>query len=184
DHTKAIYVPETMPLQEIENAFKSMKMIPELRQEITTYIKTSANVEKDYNKRRLTELYCENTKIETRISRLKYLFLDGDIKQEEYKETRSELEQTRENNMKEIEAHNKTDDSFTNMLIALIELAFNAHKTFIGSTIAEKRNLVNLVFANLTLKPKKLDFMLRPPFDTFVEIPKNEEWRTLKDSNL
>ncbi|HJD60034.1 MAG TPA: recombinase family protein, partial [Rickettsia endosymbiont of Omalisus fontisbellaquei] len=47
DHTKAIYVPETMPLQEIENAFKSMKMIPELRQEITTYIKTSANVEKD-----------------------------------------------------------------------------------------------------------------------------------------
>jgi len=183
DHTKAIYVPETMPLQEIENAFKSMKMIPELRQEITTYIKTSANVEKDYNKRRLTELYCENTKIKTRISRLKYLFLDGDIKQEEYKETRSELEQTRENNMKEIEAHNKTDDSFTNMLIALIELASNAHKTFTGSTIAEKHNLVNLVFANLTLKPAKLELMLRPPFDTFVEIPKNEEWCTREESN-
>lgn len=55
---------------------------------------------------------------------------------------------------------------------------------YTGSTISEKRNLINLVFANLTLKPEKLDFKLRSPFDTFVQIAKTEEWRALKDSNL
>ncbi|CAK6510553.1 MAG: hypothetical protein IRF12RH_02665 [Rickettsia helvetica] len=38
------------------------------------------------------------------------------------------------------------------------------------SNIAEKCNLVNLVFVNLTLKPEKLDFMLSPSLSTFVEI--------------
>ncbi|MCZ6883773.1 hypothetical protein [Rickettsia helvetica] len=68
-------------------------------------------------------------------------------------------------------------------VIDVIQIAANAYQTFKSSTIIEKRNLVNLVFANQTLKPEKLDFMLRPPFDTFVEIPKNEEWRTREESN-
>jgi len=184
DHTKAIYVPETIPLKDVENVFKSMQLRPELRKEVITHIKTSANVEKDYHKRRLTELYTENTKIETRIGRLMDCYLDGELSKEEHEAKRLELKQKRENNIKEIEAHNKADDSFANMLISLVELASNAHQTFTGSTIAEKHNLVNLVFANLTLKPEKLDFMLRSPFDTFIQIPKTSEWCTLKDSNL
>ncbi|MFY9589555.1 hypothetical protein [Rickettsia endosymbiont of Halotydeus destructor] len=39
DHTKAIYIPEKIPLQEVENVFKSMKLTPEFRQEVITYIK-------------------------------------------------------------------------------------------------------------------------------------------------
>ncbi len=47
---------------------------------------------------------------------------------------------------------------------------------FQGSTIEEKRNLINFVFANLELKPGKLEYTLRPPFDVFVNLGKNEEW--------
>ncbi|HJD55360.1 MAG TPA: recombinase RecB [Rickettsia endosymbiont of Pyrocoelia pectoralis] len=93
------------------------------------------------------------------------------------------MKQKREDNIKEIEALNKADDSFTKMLITLVELASDAYQNFIGSTIEKKRNLVNLVFANLKLKPEKPLFMLHSPFDVFVEIPKTSEWRTREESN-
>ena len=138
------------------------------------HVKTSANAEKDYHKKRLSELQAESTKIETRIGRLMDLFLDGELSKEDHEAKRLELIQKRENTLKEIEAHNKADDSFANMLISLVELASNAYQAFTGSAIAEKRRLVNLVLASRILKPEKLDFILRPPFDTFIEIPKNE----------
>ncbi|MFY9589648.1 recombinase family protein [Rickettsia endosymbiont of Halotydeus destructor] len=176
NHAKAIYVPETIALQEVENVFKSMKLSRELLQEVITYIKTSANAEKDYHKKRLSELYAENTKLKTRMDRLMDLFLDGELSKAEHEEKRQQLAQKREDTIKEIEAHNKADDNFARMLISLVELASDAHQTFIGSTIAEKRSLVNLVFSNLSLNGEKLDFMLRPPFDSFIEIPKTGEW--------
>ncbi|HJD67117.1 MAG TPA: recombinase family protein [Rickettsia endosymbiont of Bembidion lapponicum] len=183
DHTKAIYVPETIALQKVENVFKSMKLIPELRQEVITYIKTSANAQKDYQKKRITELNTENTKIGTRISNLTISYADGDIKREVFTKILPELEKKREDNLKEIEAHYKADKNFSEMLISLVELASDAHQTFIGSTVTEKRHLINLVFANLTLKPEKLDYTLRSPFDVFVKIPETKEWWRQRESN-
>ncbi|KJV62753.1 cassette chromosome recombinase B domain protein [Rickettsia amblyommatis str. Ac/Pa] len=49
--------------------------------------------------------------------------------------------------------------------------------------MSEKRRLVNLIFGNLILKPEKLDFMLRLPFDTLVNLPKNGEWYPRPDLN-
>ena len=45
-----------------------------------------------------------------------------------------------------------------------------AGKTFKGSTLEEKRKLINLVFQNLELKGHRLEFTLRPPFDQFVKM--------------
>ncbi len=43
--------------------------------------------------------------------------------------------------------------------------------------------LIDLVFANLTIKPQKLDYTLCSPFDVFVKIPKNGEWWRQRESN-
>ncbi|WP_341788253.1 hypothetical protein [Rickettsia endosymbiont of Lasioglossum villosulum] len=43
--------------------------------------------------------------------------------------------------------------------------------------------LIDLVFANLTLKHEKLDYSLCSPFDVFVEIIKNDEWWRQRESN-
>ncbi|ABV79430.1 Cassette chromosome recombinase B [Rickettsia bellii OSU 85-389] len=180
---KAIHIPEEKVLIKVEKVFKSMVLSPELRQEVISYIKTSADAEKDYHKRRLTELYAENTKIKTRMDRLMDYFLDGELSKEDHEAKRAELIQKREKTIKEIEAHNKADDSFAKMLISLVELASDAYGAFKSSTIAEKRRLVNLVFANLFLNGEKLDFKLRLPFDTFINIPKSSEWWVIVDSN-
>jgi hypothetical protein len=43
--------------------------------------------------------------------------------------------------------------------------------------------LIDSVFANLTLKPKKSNYSLRSMFDAFVEITKNDEWWPWSESN-
>ena len=48
----------------------------------------------------------------------------------------------------------------------------------------KKRRLINLVLSTVKLNGRKLEYTLRPPFDMFVKLPKNEEWHALQDSNL
>ena len=51
------------------------------------------------------------------------------------------------------------------------------------SKIDKKRQLINLVLSTKKLNGQKLEFTLCPPFDQFVKIGKNGEWRTREESN-
>ena len=82
-----------------------------------------------------------------------------------------------------MENHNNADDNFMECLITLLKLAFKAGETFKGSTISEKRDLINMVFWNLELKGYRLVYSLRPPFDAFVKTAKNGEWYPRPDLN-
>ncbi|CAG7825169.1 unnamed protein product, partial [Allacma fusca] len=110
------------------------------------------------------------------MDRLTNLFLDGDIDKKTHEEKREEFTKRREELMRELENHNGADDSFAKTLISSAELASRAAATFKSSNVEEKRQLVNIVFSNLTLKSQKLEFTLRSSFDLFVKLPKNDEW--------
>ncbi len=83
-----------------------------------------------------------------------------------------------------MESNNRADNNFAETLITMLQLVSGAGKTFKGSTVEEKRKLINLVFDNLELNGQKLVYTLRSPFDAFVKTAKTGEWRALKDSNL
>jgi len=104
------------------------------------------------------------------------IFLDGDTSKEVHEEKREQLIKRREEIIQEIEINNRADDNFSKCLISLVQIASGAFETFKSSTTQEKRKLVNFVFANLKLNGHKLDFTLRPLFDTFTKLPKNEKW--------
>jgi len=129
-------------------------------------------------------LHSEHTKILNRMDNLTDLFLDGDMDKKTYEAKRDQLAGKRDKILVEIESHTRADDNFAETLVRLIELACGALEKFKGSTTEEKRALINLVFANLKLKGHKLVYTLRPPFDMFVNLGKNGEWRTRKESNL
>nr|WP_253308246.1 hypothetical protein [Rickettsia endosymbiont of Ceutorhynchus assimilis] len=174
---------EEVLLKEVEKVFKSMQLKPDLLEEIQLYIKDSANAEKDYHKQRLSALYAEDTKIKTRVGRLMDLYLDGELDKKTHEDKHLQLIQKKEEIIREIEAHHKADNSFAKTLISLIELASNTFDRFTGSTVEDKRGLVNLVFANLELNSEKLDYNLRPPFNNFVNLSENNDWRTREESN-
>ncbi|WP_342278736.1 MULTISPECIES: recombinase RecB [unclassified Candidatus Tisiphia] len=101
------------------------------------------------------------------IDKIENLFLQRE-------EKHKQLIQKRKDIIREIENHTNTDDKFSELLINLVELASRVFASFKGSTIERKRKLINLVFGNLKLKDRKLDFMLRPQFNAFVKCTKIE----------
>ena len=179
-----MYVKEEKMIEKVQEVFDSMHLEPESLEKAIEAIKGSSDAEKDYHKQRVKELQAEYTKIQNRMDRLTDLFLDGEFDDKEYKQKRKQLEQKRSDIIKEMESNNRADNNFADGLITMLQLASNASKKFKGSTVEEKRKLINLVFDNLELNGHKLVYTLRSPFDAFVKTAKNGEWCTLEDSNL
>jgi hypothetical protein len=70
-----------------------------------------------------------------------------------------------------IEQHQIGDDAFRTTLEALISVASRAADLFERSKAEQKRKLVSLVFSNLRLSGKKLEYTMRSPFDLMVNRP-------------
>lgn len=82
-----------------------------------------------------------------------------------------------------LENYDEADDKFTNVTSMLINIASEACETFKGSSIPQKREILNFVFSNLKLKAGKLDYSLRFPFDVFEKTSNRTEWLPGPDSN-
>lgn len=102
---------------------------------------------------------------------------------EEYEEDKYKLTTRRDKVMLEIAEYNKGDDSFTEKMIDVLNLVANAHQYFNLSNVERKRRLIKTVFSTIKLTGKKLDFMLNPPFDSFIKVSKIDEWLPGPDSN-
>jgi len=59
----------------------------------------------------------------------------------------------------------------------LFELTDKAYDLFMGSELAERRQLLTLVLQNLKLDGKKVLWELRKPFDLIVEATDSIKWR-------
>ncbi len=181
---KKIFVKEEEVIKQIEDIFRSMHIEPETLKKVIEYVKSSADGERYYYKTRITELNKELTRIKAKLDKLMDFFLEDKINQKEHDEKRNQLIRRRGIIMMELEEHNNADDNFTENMINVLNLAANAHKTFLLSINEKKRKLIKLVLSTVKLNGRKLEFTLRPPFDTFVETAKNGEWRTREESNL
>ncbi len=177
-----VFVKEEIILKEVEQIFASMHVEPELLSKIVEYIKGSAASERDYYKTRILELNKELNSIKCKIDKLMDFFLEDKISEKEHDDKRAQLITRREKIMDELDAHNNADDSFNDTIIDVLNLASNAHEIFRLSTNEKKRKLINLVLSTVKLNGQKLVYTLRPPFDMFVNLGKNEEWRGVVDN--
>ncbi len=73
--------------------------------------------------------------------------------------------------------YDEADDKITDTASTLITLASEAYETFKGSTIAEKRELLNFMFSNLTLEGCKLHYVLAFPFTEMQKVANCADWR-------
>ena len=100
----------------------------------------------------------------------------GRITQNEYDEKARVLKTQQAEIATRIEQHQTGDDAFRTTLEALISVASRAADLFERSKTEQKRKLVSLVFSNLRLNGKKLDYSLRSPFDLMVDRPNHASW--------
>ena len=64
--------------------------------------------------------------------------------------------------------HRDGEATFRTTLESLISLASRAAEIFERSKTEQKRQLLAFVFSNLTLRGKKLEYLMRSPFDLMV----------------
>lgn len=143
------------------------------------YIKETNQLKKEHHSVEVGQLKKEHTEIQGKLDRLMDLRLDGEISKEEFEAKKLRLKDRQYELNQLVQTYDKADDQFTKTLCALLTIASDSDKIWTGSTTAEKRELLNFLFANLQLKDGSLCYTLRKPFDSFLNNEDCPKWRKL-----
>jgi site-specific DNA recombinase len=124
---------------------------------------------KVFHRKQTAMLKKEHTEIEDKLDRLLDLMMDGSITKEEFEAKKRKLKDRQYDIGELIKSLDEADDTFTKRLICLINLANGALEKFKGSNVGEKREMMNFVYSNLSLRGKNLEYSMRSPFKEFAE---------------
>ena len=176
-----VHVREEKVLEQAETALKALKLPPEVMTVTKQYILKTGHLELDFLRRQTEELNKEKMRLNTRITSLLEMLMDGAINRQEYDDRKAQYS-TR---IIEIEnlltANRKGDEGFKDMILFILDWCNQAEDLFKGSTAEVKRRIVNSVFSNLTLDCATLCISYKDPFSLFINAVKNGEWCTVVD---
>ena len=176
DIKKKIYVPENEVLKQVSDIFKSIAVPKDMLDEITSYLQQSHEAEKQYHSNRINALRKEEANLETKINRLLDLYLERSINEVVYNSKNKDLESQLAKVRADKEIYQGADSNFKTTIITAFQLANKASELFESSKTSEKRELINFVFSNLSLRGTKLEYTLRQPFNMMVNLTDRSEW--------
>ncbi len=182
DTSKKLYIPEQDILKQVSKVFKALAIPDKMLEEATKRLQQSHEDEQVYHAHRIEQLRKEDDIIRNKINRLLDIYLEKGISEAVFNVKNEALEQELKSNRIERQMHEDADNNFKNTLITAFRLASRAGHLFESSKTSEKRELINFVFSNLTLRGKKLEYTLRKPFDVLVKLSKCEEWLPILDT--
>lgn len=181
DIKKKIYVPENEVLKQVSDIFKSIAVPKDMLDEITSYLQQSHEAEKQYHSNRINALKKEEASLETKINRLLDLYLERSINEVVYNSKNKDLESQLAKVRADKEIYQGADSNFKTTIITAFQLANKASELFESSKTSEKRELINFVFSNLSLRGTKLEYTLRQPFDMMVNLTDRASWLPVID---
>lgn len=181
---KHMYVREDMILKQAEVILKKLEIPPKTLEAIGAYLRQADKTERDFLKKQMAELQREYVKVQNRLDGLMDLLLDGVIDRDDFEKKKHKLRDIQISVETKIAAHREGDDNFKNALLTLLSLISDVYAGFTnaGSTIEQKRQILNFVFSNLSLKGTTLCYKIRKPFDEFIKCSTKSEWCPLVDS--
>lgn len=149
--------------------FKGWVISKERMAEIRGWLSATFDAETIYHKEQVDLLSKQLSTVNTKLHRLTELLVDGALSVAEHGQMRNMLMDKRLELEMKLEQHKQGDDGFVDTLSIFIGLIDRAHELFVSSQNPLKRQLLNLVFENLTLKGAKLEYALRPTFNKLVK---------------
>lgn len=147
---------------------------------VTKYLKEIHESETQFHQESMTVLRKEQDKIQHRIGKMYDDKLDGTIDEKMYLEKVREYKMRQMEIIEQMKRHETADQSFYVIANMVLNLAARAREIFESSEVAEKRQLLNLVFQNLKLDGKNMLTQVCEPFNTMIgykEYPSNWRWR-------
>jgi hypothetical protein len=173
---KLLYIREEKILEQAEKALHDLVLPPETIKAMTGYLLDINRVEHDFLRRRMDELKAEDSRIQSRMTGLMELLMDGAVTREEYDVRRVQYREKQIEIANELAANRNGDDGFKDAMLLLLDLCSHAPELFAGSNVEEKRSLLNFVFENLSLDDETLCFSYRIPFGHYAEMQKEGKW--------
>ena len=125
--------------------------------------------EKDYHDKAIALLQGEYTKLQNRIDTMYTDKLDGRIDNDFYDRKSVEWRDEQSRLLRDIEQHQKANQSYFDEGIQILELARRASELFEKQSPEEKRRLLNFLLSNCSWKDGELSVTYRQPFDIIAK---------------
>lgn len=181
---KKLWVREDKVAAQVEYAFERISIKdPELMTAALAAVKDANKAKQESHNREVATLKKEHTDIQVKLDRLVDLLAEGVLPPDDYRVKREQYKARQHELVSLIHAYDDADNTFGSTMEKLMKVAMGAHKGFMSSNVEEKRELLNFVFSNLTLKGETLCYSYNFPFDRFQNMDDCFKWRRVRDSN-
>lgn len=166
---KKLWLREEDVIEQVAEVFKSWVISKQRMDEIRSWLAEIYEVETAFHTQQVDLLGKQLSAVNTKIRRLTELLVEGALTVDEHGQMRNTLMEKRAELEMLLEQHKQGDDGFVDTISLLLGLMDRAYDLFLSSQNGLKRQFLNLVFENLSLKGAKLEYALRPTFTKLVE---------------
>jgi site-specific DNA recombinase len=171
---RRVYVPERTLLEPVYELFRSFSEIPvEIQEEVVTELRRLNKSESEYHSRQVERIRAEYDRTQKRVDSLLDLWLDGGITKHDYDKKLQELKERQYRLNIELEEYTRADHQYHIHVGTVLDLSRRIKEIFDGSETGEKRQILNFLLQNPVVEGKKLEFTLKKPFDTVLELAKS-----------
>lgn len=175
---KKMWVREDAIIKQVENALARLACNDaDMMTASIDAVKEANKYKQESHNREVGALKKEHTDIQAKLDRLVDLLAEGVLPPDDYRMKREQYKRRQEEVVGLIHAYDGADNAFGSTMEKLMKVAMGAHKTFMSSKLEEKRELLNFVFSNLTLKGATLCYKYEFPYDQFQNMDDCFKWR-------
>jgi site-specific DNA recombinase len=182
---KRKYIPEKTLLEPVYEIFEAFASVPqEVHQVIVEELRKTHEGEKIFHQRELNRLRNEYDRLQVRIDKILDLLLDESITQAIYDKKLSTLKSQQSKVQLELEEHGKGDHEFHITVARVLKLSRGIKDIFDSSETKDKRAILDYLLQNPTVKGEKIQFELKKPYDTILNLALETEKATQGDSSV
>lgn len=172
----AQWVREEVITEEIGNFFKNIEIPEKYITQILDTLKQTHEGKMEFHNRQFAVLTTKKKEITASLDNLYLDKLKGSITDSVYDKFFNHLQEQQADVDTRLSALQNAQDNYYITANYILELSKRAYKLFLSSEMQERRQLLNLVFQNLTIDGKKVRIQAQKPFDTIFKYANSLSW--------
>lgn len=172
----AQWVREEVITEAIGDFFKNIEVPEKYISQILESLKETHEGKMEFHNKQFAVLTARKKEITTSLDNLYLDKLNGSITDSTYTKFFTHLKEEEAQVDTKLSALQNAQDNYYITANYILELSKRAYKLFLSSEMEERRQLLKLVFQNLTLDGKKVRIQAQKPFDTIFKCANSLSW--------
>ncbi len=171
------FLPESKIDHSISEALAKIHLRSEIVEWTREALLESSKEEREFREAKVKNLNTRYVKLETLISKVYDDKLEGRIEPELWESKTAQFKLEQEEITNQLICLNRTNTSYLQEGVRLMEFASRAAELFKSMTVDEKREMLGLVLSNRMIKNGTVEYDYKMPFAMFTNVTNLDEWR-------